>query len=90
MQLAGKIPLPNPQNLSANIAASHRAVKQLPASNPTFAQAATAVADVVAADTAEWQRGTKTKLRKPSKASSKAPKFLHDLAQNDGAALAED
>ena len=83
-------PLAESADLSANIAASHRAVKQLPASNPTFAQAATAVADVVAADTAEWQRGTKTKLRKPLEGFFESAKFLHDLAQNDGAALAED
>ena len=75
---------------STNIAASHRAVSLLAANHPAFAQAAEAVASVVAADEAEWKRGTKTKLRKPLEGFFDGAKFLHDLAKNDGAALAED
>ena len=75
---------------STNIAASHRAVGVLTANDLTFAQAAAVVAGVVAADEAEWKRGTKTKLRKPLEGFFDGAKFLHDLAKNDGAALIED
>lgn len=75
---------------STNIATSHRALTELPSSNITFAQAAAAATSVVAADEAEWQRGTKTKLRKPLEGFFESAKFLNELAQNDGAALLED
>ena len=75
---------------STNIAASHRAVSLLAANNPTFDQAAEVIASVVGADEAEWMRGTKTKLRKPLEGFFESAKFLHDLAKNDGVALAED
>lgn len=75
---------------SPNLAASHHALTQLPANRPTFAQIATAIAGIVSADDAEWPRGTKTKLRKPLEKFFDGATFLHDLAQNDGAALAED
>lgn len=72
-----------------NLAASHRALAQSPV-NPTFAQAARTVAAVVAADTADWPYGTKGKGRKPIEKFFDGATFLNDLAQNDGAALAED
>jgi ATP-dependent helicase/nuclease subunit A len=76
--------------LSANIAASRRALLELPANPPSFAQAAAIVAGVVAADQAEWERGAKTKVRKPLESFFDSASFLHDLAQQDGVALAED
>ena len=72
-----------------NLTVSHRALAQLP-TNPTFAQAAAAVANVVSADNADWPHGTKTKLRKPLEKFFEGANFLNDLAQNDGVALADD
>jgi len=76
---------------STNLAASQCALTQLLAHrSPTFAQAAESVAAVVAADQAEWKRGTKTKYREPLEGFFADAKFLHELAQDDGAALTED
>lgn len=83
-------PVAESAELCANLAACHKALALLPATNPTFTQAAVAVAAVVTADQAEWERGTKTKLRKPLESLFDSAKYLHDLAQNDGAALIED
>lgn len=76
--------------LSTNLAACQRALLQFPATDSTFPQAAAVVAAVVSADQAEWKRGTKTQLRKPLESFFESAKFLHDLAQNEGAALTED
>lgn len=74
---------------STNVAASLAALNALPA-NANFAAGAAAVERIVAADTAEWKRGTKGRCRDPLEKFFAAAAFLHELTRDAGAALAQD
>jgi ATP-dependent helicase/nuclease subunit A len=74
---------------NANVAAAAQALEALP-EEPAFAQAAAALAQVVAADAAKWEHGTKTRVRKPIEGFFAGAAFLHELTRDDGAPLAED
>ena len=76
-------------NQSANVAACAKALDALP-DDPTLEQAAVVLGQVVAADEAKWERGTKTKVRKPVEAFFASARFLLELTRDDGAPLAQD
>src|SRR6185369_6303351 len=73
---------------SRNVAASAAALASLPG-QPSFDEAAKAVAAVVAADAVDW-RGTKGKFRDPIKLFFTDAAFLHELSRNGGEALTQD
>lgn len=74
---------------SANLAACARALESLP-DDAGFAQATAALAQVLAADAAKWEHGTKTRLRTPIASFFSAAAFLHELTRDEGAPLTED
>ena len=75
---------------SSAFALSHQALTQLLAGPLTFANVQATLQCVIVADESEWNYGTKTKVRKPFERFFDAARFLHDLATNNGEALAED
>ena len=74
---------------SANVKASQVALSTLAAS-PEFKQAADALEEIVAADNAEWERGTKTKLRKPIELFFEDARFLLEASRDNGEGMAQD
>ena len=75
---------------SANAAAARTALDSLPKSGATFAQCAAALEKIAAADNTGWERGTKTKIRKPLESFFDAADLLAQIARDDAAALTQD